>query len=101
MPEGGGRPQGGSGEEGKGRPGFESFAENLQTQQIDIGDAHISKQTDDIKESGSLEDLTPGTMVTITLDGKGKVTYVLITSTFSFGGFGGFGGGFGNFSPEN
>ena len=62
-----------------------------KTQQIDIGDARIGVGIEGGKESGSLDDLAPGTFVTITMTAKGKVTYVLVTSTSGMTGFGGFG----------
>ena len=66
-------------------PGFESFASDAETKELDIGDAHISVEIENGKESGSLEDLTPGTFVTVTVNGRGKVTYVLISFRGSFG----------------
>ena len=103
MPEGmtipeNGEPPSFEGSDGN-RPGFGNFAENMQTTQIDIADAHISLEEDGVKASGSVSDLKAGVFVTITKDGKGKVTNVLITSS----GFGGFGGGFrdGNFEKRD
>jgi hypothetical protein len=66
--------------------GFGSFAANLETTDIDIGDAHISVENDGIKESGDLDSLTPGSTVTITMNAKGKVTYVLVSARSYFGG---------------
>lgn len=60
--------------------------------QIDIGNAHISVEIDGGKAGGSLEDITPGSFVTITRNSKGEVTNVLISSHSGFGGMGGFGG---------
>ena len=96
MPEGETRPQGGF-------SGGRFNLEGVETKSVDIGNAHISKQVDGVKESASLSDIQPGTMVTITLNSKGEATYVLITSTGFGGGFGGFGGGFGggNFGGGN
>ena len=94
MPQGGERPsfEGGNGGE---RPDMGGkFMENMETTQIDIGDAHISVETDGVKASGSLSDLKMGAFVTITKDGKGKVTNVLVTSSGFRGGFGGNFGGF-------
>ena len=83
IPEGGERPQG---ENGSGRPGFGNFASDMETKDVDIADAHISVEIDGGKASGSMEDITPGTTVTITLNGKGKATNVLVSQS-------GFGGG--------
>ena len=62
-----------------------------KTQQIDIGDARIGVEIEGGKESGSLDDLAPGAFVTVTMTAKGKVTYVLVTSTSGMTGFGGIG----------
>ena len=83
RPEGETRPQGASG----GRFNMEG----VETQSIDIANARIAKEIDGGKESASLSDMQPGILVTVTLNSKGEVTYVLITST-GFGGTGGFGG---------
>ena len=82
MPEGGQMHDFSSGE----RPSFDGTAFAGETRQLDIANAHISIEIEGGKESGSLEDVTPGTFVTLTIDGKGNVTYVLITSTTGFGG---------------
>ena len=42
------------------------------------------------KESGSLDNIQPGTFVTVTVSGKGKATYVLVSSQSFFGGGRGF-----------
>ena len=67
-------------------PGFGSFSENMETKEVDIADAHISMEIDGGKASAALEDITPGTFVTITLNGKGQATYVLLSSAGGFGG---------------
>ena len=89
MPEGGSFPGNwGSGEMpdfGGSFSGFENFAADLETTDIDIGDAHISVEIEGGKESGDLDSLTPGSMVTITMNAKGEVTYVLISSQSYFG----------------
>ena len=126
MPEGFTIPQDGSGErptmpegmtipengempsfEGRGEQGefnIEDFASDAETKTLDIGSAHISVEIDGGKASGSLEDIQAGSMVTVTLDGSGKVTNVLVSSS-GMGGFGSMGGfgGFGdmeNFDPS-
>lgn len=85
MPDfGGGMPNfGGGGGMGS---GFENFASDAETKSVDIGDAHISVEIDGGKESGSMDDIQAGSFVTITMDGKGKVTYVLVSSQTGFGG---------------
>ena len=105
FPGGGNFPQWGSGEmpempegmelpEGMTMPDFsggamdfdvESFVSDAETKDVDIGDAHISVEIDGGKASGSMEDIKAGTFVTITMNGKGKVINVLVSSRSSFG----------------
>lgn len=65
---------------------FENFDSDAQTQDLDVGDAHISVEIDGGKASGSMEDITAGAFVTITLNAKGKATNVVVSSRSSFGG---------------
>ena len=73
----------------EGGPGFAGSFGNFEfdgeTTDVDIANAHISVEIDGGKEGGSLESVTPGSFVTITMDGKGQATYVLVSSGFSFG----------------
>lgn len=85
FPENGERPNFGGGQGGMGFD-FESFASDMETTTVDIGDAHISIQIDGGKASGSLEDIAPGTFVTVTLNSKGEAINVLISSQSRFGG---------------
>ena len=85
MPEDGEMPDFG-GENGGMGPGFGNFAEDMETTDVDIGDAHISVEIDGGKASGSMEDITPGTFVTVTMNAKGKVSNVLISGQSFFGG---------------
>ena len=73
--------------EGKGGMGsaFGNFAEDAETKELDIGEAHISVEIDGGKASGSMDDIQPGTFVTVTMNGKGKVTNVLVSSMSGFG----------------
>ena len=89
MPEDGQMPDFG-GENGGMNPMFGNFGEDMETTDVDIGDAHISVEIDGGKATGSLEDITPGTSVTVTMNGKGKVTNVLVSSQSFFGGGNGF-----------
>ena len=108
MPEGGSYPQWGEGEMpqmpdgmelpedmtmpgfgGMGGMNFGNMAEDMETKSVDIGDAHISVEIDGGKASGSMDDIQAGVFVTITANGKGKVTNVLVSSQSSFGGMGG------------
>lgn len=91
RPEGESRPQNGE----RANFGGNFNMEGVETQSIDIANARVAKELDGGKETASLSDIQPGTMVTITLNSKGEATYVLITSTGFSGGFGGgnFGGG--------
>ena len=104
MPEGGNVPQWGGGEmpegfegtmpEGfdgempdfSGEGGMSGFSAEGETREVDIGDAHISVEIDGGKASGSLEEIVPGAFVTITMNGKGQATNVLISSQSGFGG---------------
>ena len=63
---------------------FENFAADGETKTYDLSDAHISVEIDGGKASGTLEDLVPGSFVTITVNGKGQVTYVLIAAQSGF-----------------
>ena len=66
--------------------GSENFASDAETKDVDIGDAHISVEIDGGKASGSMDDIKTGTFVTITMNGKGEVTNVLVSSQSFFGG---------------
>ena len=87
MPENGEMPEF-DGENVGMMPGFGSFDADMETKDVDIADAHISVEIDGGKASGSLEDIRPGAFVTITMNGRGEVTYVLISSMSGFGGQG-------------
>ena len=54
---------------------------------IDVADAHISVEIEGGKESGSMENIVPGTFITVTLSSKGEATYVLVSQPMGFGGF--------------
>ena len=69
---------------GMGGMGFGNFDADAETKDVDIGDAHISVEIDGGKASGSMDDIQAGTFVTITMNGKGKVTNVLVSSRSSF-----------------
>ena len=62
-------------------PGMGGKLEDMETTEIDIANAHISVEIYGGKESGTLDSITRGSMVTITLDKKGNATYVLVTSS--------------------
>ena len=61
-----------------------NFADDVETKDVDISGAHISVEIDGGKASGSISDVKAGSMVTITLDGKGKATNVLVSSQSFF-----------------
>ena len=84
MPENGEMPD--FGEDGGMVPGFGNFDVNTEIKEVDIGSAHISVEIDGGKASGSLEDIQTGTFVTVTVNGKGEATYVLISAQSPFGG---------------
>lgn len=87
MPEDGERPQMPENGEMPDRGPMGSVEGMGETSAIDVADAHISVEIDGVKASGSMSDLVPGAFVTITLDGKGNATYVLVSSSGFFGGF--------------
>ena len=109
MPEGmtppAGMPTPGSGEMpdfgGMGGMDFGNFASNAETKDVDIGNAHISVEIDGDKASGSMDDIKAGTFVTITMNGKGEVTRVLVSSQSAFGGWSGMTPPDGMEMPEN
>ena len=84
MPENGEMPDFGS-MDGM-RPGSGNSGEDMETKDVDIADAHISVEIEGGKASGSMDDIKAGAFVTITLNGKGEVTNVLVSSQSSFGG---------------
>lgn len=69
------------------------MGENLETTTLDIANAHISLEIDGGKATGSISDIKVGSRITITKNGKGEVTNVLVAADSGFGGFGGFRGG--------
>ena len=86
LPEGETYPQRGEGQMPGGMMG--AFSGDAETIQVDVANAHISLEIEGGKESGSLESIKAGSFVTITLNGKGEATYVLVSQGFSFGGRG-------------
>ena len=82
MPENGEMPDFGD----MGGMGFGNFDSDAETKNVDIGDAHISVEIDGGKASGSMDDIKAGTFVTITMNGKGEVINVLVSSQSGFGG---------------
>lgn len=73
---------------GSARPdsGSESGKNDVETKTVDLANAHISVEIDGGKESGSMSNIKAGTFVTITINGKGEATYVLVSAQTSFGG---------------
>lgn len=96
RPEGSQRPTRPEGE----RPNFGNFGDNqAETTTVDLKNAHISIQDGDIKAAGSIDDIKPGSFLTITLNSKGEATEVLVAPIGGFGSSrwqGGFSGGKGN-----
>lgn len=86
LPEGMTIPEGGSFPGFAGGNGGMQFGSDAETKTIDIGNAHISLEIEGGKATGSLSDLKAGAFVTITMDGDGEVTNVLVSSS-------GYGGG--------
>ena len=67
--------------------GFGEFSYDGEIKQVDIANAHISVEIEGGKVSGSMEDMKTGVFVTITMNGKGEVTNVLVSSS-GWGGSG-------------
>lgn len=78
--------------EGETRPEREngSFGD-METTEIDLAGAHITVEFDGGKATGSMEDITPGSFLTITMV-DGKATKAVVSQN-SFGGMQNFGGG--------
>lgn len=74
------------------RPNMSDFGDG-ETQTIDISNAHISIEDNGEKASGTIDDVTVGSSITVTLNGKGEATNVSVTSSRR-----GFKGGMPNFS---
>lgn len=73
--------------EGGAFPGFGGQTPMGETTTLDIANARIGVEIEGGKESGSLSNVIPGVMVTITLSPKGEATYVLVSSSgMGFGG---------------
>jgi hypothetical protein len=78
MPEGGEMP------EGEEMPDFASGFSGGESTTIDLADAHISVEIDSGKASGSMEDIVTGSLLTITINEKGKATNVVVSSLSGF-----------------
>lgn len=83
MPE---RP---TGEEERKRPSFGGA--NTEAESYDLANAHVSVEIDEGKAAGTMEDIKEGAIVTLTLNKKGEVTQVLVSSR-NLSGFGNRGG---------
>ena len=91
MPEGMTMPGGMTMPQGGQMPDFgdmdlEDYIGDGETTTVDVGDAHISVEIDGGKASGSMEDIKAGAFVTVTMNGKGEVTNVLVSSRSGFSG---------------
>ncbi len=62
-------------------PGFGSMFAGGETTEIDLAEAHISVEFDGGKATGSMEDITTGSFLTITMNKKGEATNVLVSSS--------------------
>ena len=89
MPEGFGPGGFGEGEPPE-KPAEGEMPEMAEATTIDIANAHISVEIEGGKESGSMENIVPGAVVTVTLSPRGEATYVLVSQSMGFGGFGNF-----------
>lgn len=80
LPEGATAPERPAGGE---RPDFGGNRGDIT--EIDLAGAHISVEIDGGKASGTMEDITAGTFLTITLNEKGEAVSVLVSSGPGFG----------------
>lgn len=85
MPEGGEMPDFAD-KNGSMRPGFGPFGEDTEATELDFGNARISVEIDEGKATGSMDDIVPGTYVTITMNENGEITNVLVSSRTGFNG---------------
>lgn len=84
------------------RPAFQMPEGSGETVTVDLANIHISVEIDGGKASGSMEDIQAGSFLTITKNGKGEITNVLVSLRSGFGGMGGFrGGSRGDTSSQN
>lgn len=74
------------------RPAFQMPEGSGETVTVDLAKTHISVEIDGGKASGSMEDIKVGSFLTITKNGKGEITNVLVSLRSGFGGMGGFRG---------
>ena len=88
MPEGAEMPERPSG--GNMFGGMISQLEGVETTEVEIGNAHISLEYNGVKEGGSINDVTVGSYVTVTMNSKGEATRVVISSMAGMSGFGSF-----------
>lgn len=68
--------------------GVEGPSFNMDTSDatsIDLKNVHISVEIDGGKATGSMDDIQPGTFVTVTMNKKGKAENVLVSASSGFG----------------
>lgn len=68
------------------KPEFDTQISEEDTTTVELADAHISVEIEGGKASGSMDDIEKGSFLTITMNGKGEVTNVLVSSKRGFGG---------------
>lgn len=51
---------------------------------VDLANAHISVEIDEGKAAGSMEDITVGAFLTVTVNADGEVTNVVVSSMSGF-----------------
>lgn len=66
-------------------PDFSSRFSDGESTTIDLADAHISVEADGEKAAGSMDDITEGSFLTVTMNGKGEATNVVVSSMSGFG----------------
>ena len=84
MPEGV-DPENFDGEMPEGAEGPSFNMDTSDATSIDLKNVHISVEIDGGKATGSMDDIQPGTFVTITMNKKGKAENVLVSASSGFG----------------
>lgn len=67
------------------RPDFSSRFSEEDSTPIDLANAHITVEFDGGKASGSMEDISSGSFLTVTMNEKGEATNVVVSSMPGFG----------------
>ena len=66
-------------------PDFGAQFSEGETTSVNLADAHITVEFDGGKATGSMDDIEQGSFLTITMNKKGEVTDVVVSSMGGFG----------------